>query len=274
MSNNPYEAPRSELADVVPEVNVGTFSLEPRARSAGAGADWISKAWAVFAQSPGPWIGIAFTLFGMFLILGVVGVIIPGGGLLQNLFLPVLIGGLMLGCHAQREGQEFSFNYLFKGFEKNAGQLFLVGAIYIGATIAMLLLMALIMLLVIGGGFLAAGGIEQFFASGLQQVIKETGFGLIIVLIVLLVLALALPLYMAVWFAPALVIINNLNAVDAMKLSFRACWRNFVPFLIYGLLAFLIAIAATIPLALGWIIGGPLFIASCYTSYRDIFYTD
>jgi uncharacterized membrane protein len=273
MSNNPYEAPRSELADEVPEVNVGTFSLEPRARDASAGLDWLSKAWTVFAQSPGPWIGIAFALFGIFLVVSIFGAFIPGSGLLQYLLMPVLIGGLMLGCHAQREGQEFSFNYLFKGFEKNTGQLFLVGAIYIGALIVLFVLVALVVLIVIGGGALLAGGLEQLSSGGLEKAMLSAGF-LVVALIALLILAIALPFYMAVWFAPALVIINNLNAFDAMKLSFRACWRNFVPFLIYGLMAMMISIAATIPLALGWIVVGPLFIVSCYTSYRDIFYTD
>jgi len=44
-----------------------------------------------------------------------------------------------------------------------------------------------------------------------------------------------------------------------------------LPFLVYGLIGFVLAVVATIPLALGWLIVGPLSIASIYTSYCDIF---
>jgi uncharacterized membrane protein len=59
-----------------------------------------------------------------------------------------------------------------------------------------------------------------------------------------------------------------------LKTSFAGCLKNIVPFLIYGLMMFLFAILATIPLMLGWLILGPVLFASFYTGYRDIFYED
>ena len=38
------------------------------------------------------------------------------------------------------------------------------------------------------------------------------------------------------WFAPALVALRGATAVEAMKLSFFSCLRNWVPFLVYGLI--------------------------------------
>ena len=37
------------------------------------------------------------------------------------------------------------------------------------------------------------------------------------------------------WFAPALVALRGVSAIDAMKLSFVSCLRNWLPFLLYGL---------------------------------------
>jgi uncharacterized membrane protein len=76
---------------------------------------------------------------------------------------------------------------------------------------------------------------------------------------------------MMIWFAPALVAFHNVPAVDSMKQSFQACMKNIVPFLVYGIIALCLAIVATIPLGLGWLVLGPTLIGSIYYSYRDIF---
>jgi uncharacterized membrane protein len=73
------------------------------------------------------------------------------------------------------------------------------------------------------------------------------------------------------WFAPALVALNDLQAIAAMKLSFQGSWRNMVPFLIYGVIGFVLAILASIPLGLGWLALVPTMICSTYISYKAIF---
>jgi len=92
-----------------------------------------------------------------------------------------------------------------------------------------------------------------------------------ILLIVLVVLALMLPLIMALWFAPALVVFHDVQPMAAMKSSFQGCLRNIVPFLVYGVVGFLLAIVALIPLGLGLLVYGPLIWGTMYVGYRDIF---
>jgi uncharacterized membrane protein len=60
--------------------------------------------------------------------------------------------------------------------------------------------------------------------------------------------------------------------VQALAQSFRACLRNIVPFLLYGVLLTIIFLIAAIPLGLGLLVAVPVLIASVYTAYRDIFY--
>ena len=94
-----------------------------------------------------------------------------------------------------------------------------------------------------------------------------------ILLAVLVALALLIPVAMAAWFAPALVVLNDMGVGDAIKASFWACLKNIVPFLVYGLILFGLAIVASIPFGLGWLALGPTLAASVYAAYRDIFYT-
>ncbi len=84
-------------------------------------------------------------------------------------------------------------------------------------------------------------------------------------------MALSVLLYMALWFAPALVALRGTAPVDAIKQSFFGCLKNVVPFLIYGIIMMVLSIVATIPLGLGWLVLGPVAIASVYVAYRDIY---
>jgi uncharacterized membrane protein len=88
---------------------------------------------------------------------------------------------------------------------------------------------------------------------------------------ILFFLLLLLPLIMAIWFAPALVMLGGLSPGAALKASFLGCLRNVVPFLVYGAIGIVLAIVASIPFGLGWLVLGPVTIASIYSSYCDVF---
>lgn len=90
-------------------------------------------------------------------------------------------------------------------------------------------------------------------------------------LALLIVLGAMLPLIMAYWFAPALVLFHDMKALDAMRLSFSACLRNVLPFLIYGVISAVLLVLAMIPLGLGLLVMIPTMTASLYISYKDIF---
>jgi len=77
---------------------------------------------------------------------------------------------------------------------------------------------------------------------------------------------------MAVWFAPALIVFHDVGSVAAMQASFAGCLHNIMPFLLYGIVWFIASIIASIPLMLGWLILGPVTVASIYTAYKDIYF--
>ena len=93
-----------------------------------------------------------------------------------------------------------------------------------------------------------------------------------LLLAVLVMLALSLPLYMAMWFAGPLIVLAQFEIVPALKTSFFACLKNILPFLVWSIAIFFLALFASIPLFLGWLLLGPVLMASIYLGYRDIFH--
>lgn len=229
--------------------------LLPRRVDAGRGATWIGEGWDLFKRSPGVW--IAITLIG-FVIMAVLS-IAPVLSLISNLIGPVFIGGLMLGCRAQAEGGELKLEHLFEGFKGPLiGPLILLGVVsLVGVALIML-----VMMMTVGASVMGA-----MMSGGHLHDVSVIG----ILLGMLLGLALLLPVAMALWFAPALVALRQVPPFEAVKLSFSGCLKNLLPFLVYGLLFLLIAIVASIPIFLGWLIAGPVLVASIYAGYRDIY---
>jgi len=119
-------------------------------------------------------------------------------------------------------------------------------------------------LLIVGGGALMTmmhGG----------QLAELGALSMTFVLSLLLALALAVPVYMAIWFAPALIMFHDVKPLDAMKSSFFACLKNIVPFLLYGIILMVLCVVASIPFGLGFLVLGPVIVGSIYAGYRDIF---
>jgi uncharacterized membrane protein len=72
-------------------------------------------------------------------------------------------------------------------------------------------------------------------------------------------------------FAPALVVLLNVEHLRARSKSFAASWRNLGAMAIYGIIYIGLAIVATIPLGLGWLVLAPMIVGSCYAGWRTIF---
>jgi uncharacterized membrane protein len=213
----------------------------------------------MFREATGLWIGISVVLFIAILLLNLIPIVGPFS---SYIIMPIIGGGLMLGCRSLENGEGLSFGHLFAGFQKNGGQLALVGLLYM---VGIIVIVLLAFVLGLGGGIGAAmmGG-----DAGTGAAVSSIMLG------GLLGLALGIPLAMAIWFAPALVVLNELTAIQAMKLSFQGSLRNMLPFLLYGIIGFVLAIVASIPLALGWLALTPTMICSSYVSYREIFLTE
>jgi len=238
---------------------------EPRAVDAGRGATWWGEGWRLFTPAVGVWLLTMLIL----IVLNLVGSLVPVvGTLAMQVLYPVFAGGLMLGCRAVDRGNPLTLAHLFAGFNQRTGSLVVVGLIYTGLGVLITLIVAGMMVALFG---VAIFGMLTGAVDPAQTGIALDSAVVAVLLGVLFFLLLLLPLIMAVWFAPALVMLGGLSPGAAMTASFRGCLRNVVPFLVYSLIGIGLAVVASIPFGLGWFVLGPVTIATVYTSYCDIF---
>jgi uncharacterized membrane protein len=258
-NDNPFAPPKAAVLEAESQREGEEYVPDGQKIANGRGAEWFSEAWTLFKASPGTWVA----LFVIFFLLSMFLAIIPLGSLVTNLFYPAVVAGIMIGCRTVEEGGTLEISHLFAGFKENLGSLVLVGVLYLVGT------MLIVFVVGIAAAFMIPSLMGRDFDGGdLQTVLALAPF---ILLIFLVMVALMLPLIMALWFAPALVIFHNVQPMAAMKSSFHGCLRNIVPFLVYGVVGFLLAIVALIPLGLGLLVYGPLIWGTMYVGYRDIF---
>ena len=263
MSENPFETPKSPVTDVPVAMEIGTLSERPQTQPVGNGWTWIREGFALFMKSPAIWIISVLIYLVIFVFLS----IIPLVSLLTSLLSPVFIAGLVYGAYQLDQGKELKVTHLFEGFKRNTGSLFGVGGLYLlGLFVCMVIAMVVAF---------STGAFDSFTrvasqpgaANPFQQIDMLTNMlfpGLVL-------MALMIPLIMAAWFAPALVIFHDMGAVEAMKRSFAGCYKNMLPFLWYGVIATVLLVVGMIPFMLGLLVVIPVLVASLYVSYKDIF---
>lgn len=242
-----------------PSQSAGTpsgFTLEGRTVDADRTIEWIKAGWRLFAKNPGIWIAQVVIAGIILIVLGFIPVL---GHLATNFLVVVFAAGMLLGCQSLAEGGELRVDHLFAGFKQNTGNLVMVGVYYL---VGIVIIVAVVF--AIGGGSALSGALIG----------RGAGIGLAAggILIALLVgLALFMPLAMAVWFAPPLVVFRNVAPLAAMKASFRVCLKNWWPFLVYGVVLFVLTVLAAIPALLGFLVLLPVLIGAHYASYRELF---
>ena len=236
---------------------MGENASSGRSVGAGQGWTWIADGFGLFKKAPGMWIALVIILFVILLVFAFIPLL---GAIAMFLLMPVFMGGLILGCRKLQGGGELELVQLFEGFKvPQTANLVVLGAL----TIAGWFIVMVPVIAIVGVG--AILGVMRGDAAG------AVAMGGSFLLAWLVAMALSIPIYMALWFAPALVVLRGLAPVAALKESFQGCLKNIVPFLIYGIVLLVLGIVAAIPLGLGWLVLGPVVIASVYTAYLDIY---
>jgi uncharacterized membrane protein len=252
---NPYAAPGARLSDPTIAGATGELIENGRRVEAAHGPHWFGRAWELFKVSPGAFIG-------SWVILAVISVgasLIPiAGSLIGILVQPILIGGFMTACRAADEREPVRVSSLFSAFSTHPGRLAALGLLQFAAY----LLLGLI------GGLTAVA----LLGSDAKQSMLNPGVLLPFLIVVVVAIVVGFLLAMANWFAPALIVLQGIGPLDAVRMSFLACMKNVTAFLLYGLLGIVLAIAATLPVALGWLVLGPVLLCSAYAGYRDLFF--
>ena len=221
----------------------------------GNGWSWIVSGFHLFKANPAMWIILLVIYLAIMIPLSLVPVV---GSVISTLLAPVFAAGMMWGCQALSRQQDLEINHLFAGFKQNTSQLVAVGGIYMVS----LLIVAVFVVLTLDKDTMA------LIVQGKELSPEQAGQMMVPILIALFFVT---PILMAYWFAPILAGLHRLSAVDAMKVSFVACLKNMLPFLLYGFIFIVLLILAVIPYGLGLVVVVPVMMTSLYTSYVDIF---
>jgi len=241
------------------------LAREPRVAAPGDGKAWWGEGWRLFAAARGVWIVITI----LFVVITVMLSFIPVLGTVAGTLLgPVFAGGILVGFRTLDRGGTVTVSHLFASFSDRLAPLVIVGLLYLVGTFVIVLAMACVVFMAVGWAGIGALMTGDPLEAGIAM-LSKLGIGAIAAALV--GLALWVPLMMAYWFAPALVVFRNDEPFAAMKTSFTACLVNTMPMLVYSLLGLLWAVLATIPLCLGWLVLAPVFAGSLYASYKDIF---
>ncbi|KMJ46512.1 membrane protein [Xenorhabdus khoisanae] len=237
-----------------------TFIPGGRAVGAGAATEWISDAWNMFKANPGQWILFALVYIVILVILNFIPVI----NLISGIFSSVFVAGFIAAAEKQRTTGNFEIDFLFHGFKNKLGSLIAVSVLYLA--IYMLGLFAA--LLAIGVGALELFSTSQYSDPGLLMSHSPSLILAILVFFIFGMVALAFA-----WFAPALIIINNLKFGEAVSMSLNAVRKNLLGGFLFFLLMGVLLIVSMIPFFLGLIVTMPMTLIVYYTTYRSIFYT-
>jgi hypothetical protein len=234
--------------------------MEPQRLKSRQGWEWIKQGYRLFMKAPLLWIVLLSIC--VIAAVGISSVPVVGEPLV-SLLMPAILVGLMVGCRALVQDEELELVHLFSGFKQHTSQLVTLGGI---SLVSQYLILGLMM--VVGGATLVnilMSGQPETDPNVLIQALAGASFA------VLLGIVLFSLLMMAMQFAPMLVYFRNVPPLHAMKLSLRAFLHNVGPMLVYGVTFMLLAILATLPMMLGWLILLPLVFTSLYASYSDIF---
>jgi uncharacterized membrane protein len=231
--------------------------MSTRTVPAKQGARWIADGWRLFQQRPGTWIAVGLIELLVMLLLAS----IPFVGVLTSVFLMLWAGGVMAAADRCRTTGTARVADVIEGIRVKREALLVAGAI--------------LMLILFAGDLLAGytGGADTFavLLKGYSNTRGDDPLSSLPWAVLIAYVLVGVVGAMAMWLAPALIVLQGAAPVDALKTSFVVAWRNACPAAIYGLIVGLLVIAALITFGLGMLVVGPLIYLSTYAAYRDIF---
>lgn len=251
-------------------------------RDAPRGLFWLRRAYAMFRAAPLPWLMLLFA-YCVLVALAELGPWPAVGKLAASVLKPVFAVGFLAAAWSQDRGGTPRLADLFRGFRSDLWALIPLGVLFVfGMSLAFTATT-----LVDGGaliGMLASAQppADEIMDSGRIQLAML--FGMLC----------ALPTLLALWFAPALVVFNDANALTAIVTSLRASLANWRPVAVFGLTVFFYgAVLPAFALSIARLFGAGVaaivavgivlpylfaFLATFqiadYVAYRDVFHPD
>ena len=238
------------------------------------GAVWLADGWRLFRAAPLGWLALVFAYWIIMTLASVLPII---GVAAASVMVPAFSVGFMAAARAASRRGPVELGLLFEGFRHHRNSQLILGVIYFGC---LGLLLAATMLV-------DEGALASWMLTGKRpddETLQSDDF----LSALLLAAVLYAPVLMMFWFAPPLAAWHGVAPIKALFFSFFACLLNWRPFLAYGAVSALVALALPLLLLFVLMLGSfkvaamslvfplllvllPTLFASFYASYRDIF---
>ncbi|HWV92558.1 MAG TPA: BPSS1780 family membrane protein, partial [Burkholderiales bacterium] len=238
------------------------------------GAIWLADGWRLFRAAPLGWLALVFAYWIIMTLASVVPII---GVAAASVMVPAFSVGFMAAARAASRRGPVELGLLFEGFRHHRNSQLVLGAIYFAC---LGLLLAATMLV-------DEGALASWMLTGKrpdEETLQSDDFLGALALAALLYA----PVLMMFWFAPPLAAWHGIAPIKALFFSFFACLLNWRPFLAYGAVSALFALALPLLLLFVLMLASfkiaamslvfplllvllPTLFASFYASYRDIF---
>jgi uncharacterized membrane protein len=232
----------------------------PRKVAASQGLQWIAEGFRLYRKNPLLFSAAFGALFGVVMALGLIPVI---GGSLSELASPLMVAGFMAAYRVTDSGGDLELPHFLAGVRGPLVALMTVGAVQLLASLAIFQIM-------LGMGFDPQAVRDAMQAQkdpqAAEAVLREA------MPAVLTGLALFVPVIMATWFAPALILFGGARPLTALGVSLKAVARNW-PAMIVNVFAMglILFVAAFVPLLLGLLVAMPVLFGSVYAAYQAMF---
>ena len=191
---------------------------------------------------------------------------IPFIGWLAGMFLMTLLyAGLVRMFHRLDSEGSAEFADLFAGFSEKTGPLVILALIQMALYVVVIIAAVAIMFMVIG---LDA---DMISAMEVGRMPDPAASGAAIGLSVAAMFVMFVALGFLFYFSIPLVFLGDMGPGEALATSFKACLKNLLPLILYGIVATLLVVVASIPFMLGLLFAMPLLAGAYYASFKQVF---
>ncbi|GAA5173582.1 hypothetical protein GCM10025771_01180 [Niveibacterium umoris] len=219
--------------------------------------NWLREGWRLFMAHPASWAVMGAAAF----VVIAIAVWLPFiGRVLAMVVLQILAGGMVAAARHSDETGTLKINELWDGLRRHAANLAMIGVLQ-GIALTATGILAMITSLLLGM-ILDVTGLAHFdWITFVVSWLVDLFVSFVVVMAMLL----------ALWFAPALVMLNRASPFDAMRLSFRAAVHNPGASAVVGLcLVIGIPLVITMTFGFGIVVVIPLVATTIYASWRDV----
>ncbi len=219
--------------------------------SAARGVEWFKRGWTIFAKDMKNWVLMALVLGVGAFVLEILPII---GQIAMCVLMPALLGGMLYAAKQASSGAPVKLEYLWMLLTdaQKRNQFLALGGIVFAAVVTV--------------GIISAAFVGDSLLRGASSGFFGIGFGGLLFLFIM-----GFVFFVLFSYTPALMIFRNLSLFDALQACAKTASTQVVPLLVFFLIYSILAVIASLPFGLGWLVLLPIMAGAVYTSYTELF---